>query len=61
VGVRGNHIDFGGGYSAAGDFVGMKVSANVEGGSGFFEESEWDAGVNEGAKEHVAAYAGKTF
>jgi len=54
-------IDFGSGDAAAAHLAHFKTGADVERGGCFGKEVKGDAGIDEGAEEHVAAYAGKTF
>jgi hypothetical protein len=58
---RGDDIDLGSGDAAAAHLAHFKTGADVERGGCFGKEVKGDAGIDEGAEEHVAAYAGKTF
>jgi hypothetical protein len=56
-----NHIHFCAGQAAAHHLALVQVSAHAELGTGFLKDGTGDAGVNQSAQQHVAAYAGKTF
>jgi hypothetical protein len=55
------HIDLGGGQTAANDFAGLKAGANIEGCARFLEQTQRDACIDQGTEQHVAADTGKTL
>jgi len=54
-------IDFGSSDASPAYLAHFKARADVERGGGFCKEVEGDAGIDERAEHHVAAYTGKTF
>ena len=59
--VRRDHVDLGGRDSGPRDFAHLKARADVQCCCGRLEAREGDAGIDQRAQHHVAAYAGKTL
>lgn len=52
-----DYVDFGCAQAASGHLVCFETCADVEGSGGFLKKTERNAGIDEGAEEHVAANA----
>ena len=55
--VAGEHIHFGGCYSTAGYLARFQAGAHIERMCRLLQKAEWDAGIDQGAEQHVAANA----
>ena len=59
--VRSDHVHLGGGQSAAAHLARLQPRAYIQRGGGFLKARERNARIQQGAQQHVAAYAGKTL
>ena len=59
--VRCKNVHFCGGQAASAHLAHLKARAHAERGSRFLKKAERNAGIHQGAQQHVAAYAGKTL
>jgi hypothetical protein len=57
----GDDVDLGSGEAAAHDFAAFNARIDVQGCNSVFEHGKWDASIDEGSEEHVAADAGEAF
>lgn len=58
---RRDHIDFSGRKPPAHDFSGLQPGAHIERRGRLGKQFERDSRVDQGAEQHIAAYAGKAF
>ncbi len=55
-----DNVDLGPAQATASDLAHRKVRAEIQGRSGFFEEGEGHAGIDQGAEQHISTDTGKT-
>ena len=59
--LRRNHVNFGCGQAAAAHLALLQPRAHIQRGCRLFKQGERNAGIHQGAQQHVAAYARKTL
>ena len=59
--VAGHHVNFGSCDAAAAHFAHLKARTYIQCGGRLLKQAERNACIHKGAKQHVAADAGKTF